>query len=379
MNPRQRVVSALDRREPDRFPIDLGGTNVTSLEVDAYTNLRQYLGLQPDASPEISHIQQGTVYPKADLLRHYGIDCRPVTMKRAPRWVAVEKRADGSWIDEYGILWRPSVHSYYDSVTCPLADSTLADLELVRWPDAYDPARVEGLREQARRLYEGTEYAVVADIMCRGPFEQACKLRGYERFCLDLALDGRFAQALLAKITDLILGLWDAYLAAVGDYVQVVCQGDDLGTQTGLFISPQMYRRFIKPCHRRIFEFVHARTPAKIFFHSCGSVYDILPDLIEAGVDVLNPVQYRAAKMDLARLKREFGCHLSFWGGGIDTQQVLPQASPQQIEREVSSNVETLAAGGGFVFALTHNVQPDVSPDRLDLVYRTALKACGAS
>jgi len=373
MNSRERVLATLKHKEPDKVPIDLGGTNVTSIERVAYDSLRQYLGMEPDPTPEISHVQQGTIYPNQDLLQRYAVDFRPVTMNRAPRWVATRRLPDGGWYDEYNIRWKKSLY-YYDAITYPLASCTSEDLEQVAWPDPCDPMRVEGLRERARELYENTDYAVVADIMCRGPFEQACRLRGYDKFCLDLALDPAFAMTLLARITEMIIGLWDAYLGAVGDYVHVVCQGDDLGMQTGLFISPQMYCRFIKPCHRRIYDFIHSRTEAKVFMHSCGSVYDIVPEFIEAGVDILNPVQYKAARMDLARLKKEFGNDLCFWGGGMDTQRMLPDASPDEIEAEVRRTIEIMAPGGGYVFSPTHNIQPDISPDRLDKVYETALR-----
>jgi uroporphyrinogen decarboxylase len=373
VKPRERVLLALNHREPDKVPIDLGATNISSMVSVAYHNLRQHLGMKPDPDPEISHNRQGTVYPLADLLEHYQVDFRPVTMKKAPCWVALRTLPSGDWFDEFNIRWKKSLY-YYDAVNHPLADCTVEDLDKRVWPDPYEPARVEGLREQARGLYETTDYAIVADIICRGPFEHACRLRGFEQFCLDLALDARFAMALLDKATEFIIGLWDVYLGAVGDYVQVVCQGEDLGTQNSLIISPDTYRKFIKPCHQRIFGFVHSKTDAKVFLHSDGSIYDIIPDFIEVGVDILNPVQYSAAKMELRRLKKDFGQDLCFWGGGIDVQQALYKASLKEIEREVRRNIEIMAPGGGYVFAPTHNVQPDVPPASLHKVYATALK-----
>jgi uroporphyrinogen decarboxylase len=200
----------------------------------------------------------------------------------------------------------------------------------------------------------------------------AVKLRGYEQFFMDLALDPMFAEALLDKITETLIALWGLYLGALGDYVQVVCQGDDLGMQTGLMISPNMYRRYIKPCHKRIFDFIHSKTDAKVFMHSCGSVADIISDLTEVGVDVLNPLQYGARGMCLADLKSRFGNELCFWGGGIDTQQILPRASHAEIDAEIRRNLEIMAPGGGYVFAMTHNLQPDVSPDRIDRAFESA-------
>jgi uroporphyrinogen decarboxylase len=223
-------------------------------------------------------------------------------------------------------------------------------------------------------LREGTDFAVVADIIDRGPFELAVKLRGYAQFLTDLYAEPRFAVALLEKITETSIALWEMYLAALGGYADIVCQGDDIGMQTSLIISPDMYRKFIKPCHRRIFGFIHSRTEAKVFLHSCGSIYAIIPDLVEIGVDILNPIQRTAADMDIARLKREFGRELTFWGGGIDTQHFLPQAEVDDIEDEVRRTIEIMAPGGGYVFVPTHNIQPDITPERLDAVYSAALQ-----
>jgi uroporphyrinogen decarboxylase len=167
--------------------------------------------------------------------------------------------------------------------------------------------------------------------------------------------------------------MWDVYLDAVGGHVQVVCQGDDLGMQSGLYISPEMYRRFIKPRERRIFDFIHSRTDAKIFLHTCGSVYDIIGDLIDIGLDILNPVERSAAKMDVVRLKNEVGKDICFWAGGIDMQQVLPFASCKEIEEDVRRTLDIMAPGGGYVFAPTHNLRPDVTSDRIHAAYEAAL------
>ena len=242
------------------------------------------------------------------------------------------------------------------------------------WPDPYDPGRTQGLRDEAKKLFETTDFALVADIMCLGPFEGACFLRGYDKFAMDLASDPKLAQAMLDKITDLAIQLWDVFLTAVGDYVQVVAQGDDLGTQRGLFASPAMYRRLVKSCHKRLYDFIHSKTRAKVFMHSCGSIFDLIPDLIECGVEILNPVQRSAAKMDIVQLKKNWGKDLTFWGGGIDVQQVLPFASLDQIQAEVKYTLDIMAPGGGYVFVPAHNIQADVTPDRIHTLYETVLK-----
>lgn len=371
MNPRERVITTLNHKEPDHVPVDLAATTVTSITYPAYQNLRDYLGLAPDDGLQLSHVHQGTVIPREDLLRKCHIDFRSLSMPKSPRGMISKWNDDGSFIDEYNILWKRATCDF-SPMTAPLAKSSLEALKTALWPDPTDPSRVEGLRAKAKNLYENSDYALVGDIIDRGPFELAVKLRGYEQFFTDLALDPVFAEALLEKITDTLIALWDLYLTEIGDYVQVVCQGDDLGMQTGLFISPKMYRKFIKPCHRRIFSFIRSRTNAKVFMHSCGSVIDIIPDLIEVGVNILNPVQYGAKGMGLENLKRQFGKDLCFWGGAIETQQILPYASQAEIETEILKNLEIMARGGGYVFALTHNIQPDISPEKIVKAYETA-------
>jgi uroporphyrinogen decarboxylase len=373
MNPRERALAALNHQEPDRVPIDLGATIVTTITRTAYDNLRAYLGMPSDLAPNISHRQMDTVYPKEDLLQRYEVDFRPVHMQGPWYFETRELPEEESFYDEYGLKWKKASY-YYDVVERPLAGiETLADLEKYSWPDPHDPGRVAGLREEARLLYETSPYLVVADIMCLGPLEGACFLRGYDNFAIDLIANPTLAHAILDKITDMSIGLWDAYLSQVGDSVHVVCQGDDLGTQRGLFISPEMYRKFVKPCHRRMVDFIRSKTDAKIFMHSCGSVYDVLPDLVDVGVQILNPIQRSAAKMDITLLKKEFGRDLVLWGGGIDVQQVLPYASLQEIEDDVKRTLDIVTPGGGYVFVPSHNIQADVTPDRIHKVYTTVL------
>jgi uroporphyrinogen decarboxylase len=375
MNSRERVMTTLDHKEPDRVPIDCGGTIVTAPTRIAYQNLREYLGMEPDSEPTISHRPMDTVYPKEDFYRQYEVDFRPVYMK-GPWEFEPREMSDDSFYDEYNVRWKKASY-YYDAVERPLAGYTIDDLDAAAWPDPYDPGRVDGLREEAKALYENTDYAVVGDIMCGGPFEQACMIRGYEQFCIDLHWDPEFAKALLDKITETDIALWDAFLTAVGDYVQVVCQGDDVGMQTSLYISPEMYRNYVKPRQKRIWDYIHSRTDAKVFYHSCGAVYDVIPDFIEIGVDILNPIQRSAAGMDIAKLKQEFGDELCFWGGGIDVQQVLPFAGLEEIEEDVRRTIETMAPGGGYVFFPSHNIQADVTPDRFHKAFATAMKHRG--
>ena len=372
MNSRERVLTALDHREPDKVPLDCNGTLVTALTRIAYNNLRDLLGLAPDPDPNFSSREMDTVRSLEDLLEHYRIDTRCIHLK-AGLISTSREMPDGTYYDAFGIRWKKAAY-YYDAIERPLAGKTKEDLKTVQWPDLYDKSKVAGLREEAKRLYETTDYCLVADIPGLGPFEGACFTRGHDQFCMDLCLDVPFAEALLDKITETIIAFWDMFLSEVGDYVQVCAQGDDVGMQNSPFISPEMYRRFIKPRQKQVFDFIHSRTEAKVFYHSCGSVYDLIPDFIEIGVDILNPVQTSAARMDLEVLKREFGKDISFWGGGIDVQQKLPYYSLQEIEDEVKRTLDIMAPGGGFIFFPSHNIQADVTPDRIDRMFRTVLE-----
>jgi uroporphyrinogen decarboxylase len=372
MNPRQRVITALNHQEPDMVPIDLGSTENTTICRIAYINLREFLNLGPDPSPYVINRQMDSVFPQEDLLHEYQVDFRPV--KPSSSWKArTREMPDDSFYDEYSIRWRKASY-YYDMVEHPLARSTLADLPKATFADPYARGRVEGIRAQAQWLYENTDFALVVGHIAWGPFEMCCSLRGYEQFLVDLYDDTRYAEALLDKTLESAIGFWDVYLREVGEFVQVVCQGDDLGTQTGPWISPEMYRRFIKPRHKQLFDFIHSKTKARTFLHSCGSVYDLIPDFIDAGVEILSPVQRSAAKMDLGRLKREFGKDICFWGGGIDTQHVLPNATLDEIRDHVGQTFDVMAPGGGWVFVPVHNIQADIAPERVQAVYETALK-----
>jgi uroporphyrinogen decarboxylase len=371
MTSRERVWNAINHREPDRVPLDLNGTCCTALTYVAYNNIREFLGFPADPDPFITSMEMGSVRSLDDLLLHYKADTRTLALK-APLVSKGTPVTGDSYYDEYGIRWRQASY-YYDAVERPLAAATIKDLDNMVLPDFYDPGRIAGLREEARNLFENTSYCLVADMPAFGPFEGCCLTRGYDQYCIDLCMDPLFAETLLDKITDAAIAAFDVLLGEVGDYIQVIALGDDVSTQTSPFISPEMYKQFVKPRHKRIFDFIHARTSAKIFYHSCGAVYDMIPDFIEEGVDILNPVQRSAAKMNIIDLKREYGKDICFWGGGIDVQNQLPVYSAAQVEDEVKRTIDILAPGGGFVFFPTHNIQADVSAVNIDCMFNTVL------
>lgn len=371
MNSRERVLAAINHIEPDMIPIDMGSTENTTLCRIAYINLRAHLGMVPDPEPYVISREMDSVFPAEDMLQHYAIDFRAVRPSSA--YVPATVELDDGFIDEFAIRWRKASY-YFDMVEHPLADKPIEFLDHAPYADPAIPERRIGLKEQAKSLFEETDMCVTVGHIAMGPFEMSGNLRGYENFLVDLYADPNYATALLDKNLENTIGFWETYLDEIGDYVHVVYQGDDLGTQIGPWISPTMYRKWIKPRHKALFDFIRTKTKAKILLHSCGSVYDYIPDLIEIGVDALNPVQVSAAKMDLVRLKRDFGKDLCFWGGGVDTQNVLPNASIAELKDHVKKVLEIMAPGGGFVWVPVHNIQSDISPEKIDAVYQTVLE-----
>ncbi|MBC7188960.1 hypothetical protein H5U35_01930 [Candidatus Aerophobetes bacterium] len=366
MTPKERLLTALSHQEPDRVPLDLGGTP-TTIEVPAYEELKKYLGVKSKTKTFLrDHVE-----PDEKILELFEIDTRYLHPKPPKSWkLRIEK--DNSYVDEWGIRWKkPSSSLYFDPVGHPLKDATIDDLQRYTWPDPSDEGRVEGLREKAKFLFEKTDYALVADMHGVGIFETSWMLRGFEKFLEDLIINEDFALLLLEKVTEIKIGLYSKFLEAVGRYVQVVMTSDDLGTEKGPLISPQLYRKMIKPFHKKLFDSIKKRTDAYLFFHSCGSVYNFIPDLIEIGVDILNPVQVAAKDMDTEKLKKEFGDKISFWGG-IDTQRVLPYGRPDDVEEEVKRRIKDMGKDGGYVLCAVHNIQAGVKPENIVRMYEAA-------
>jgi uroporphyrinogen decarboxylase len=369
MNSRQRVMAVLRHEIPDRVPVDLGSTAVSGIHRRANDALKALLGVVADEP--VHDLVQGLVVPDERILQRFGVDFRRVAMPpSAAAAAALPSDSDDTYVDEWGMR-RQRTELYWELVEHPLADANAEDLRYYPWPDPHDPRRVAGLAEEARRLYQETDYALVADFLGGGVFEQALWMRGFERFMIDLVSDEPFATALLDTLLELYIEFYAVYLEAVGRYVQIVALGDDLGMQTGPLISPQLYRRLIKPRHKELYDFIHSRTDANILHHTCGSVFPLVQDLIDVGVDILNPIQTSARGMDPAALKREFGQQLVFHGG-MDVQHILPFATPQRVREEVRRMVVTLGEGGGYIFAPSHNIQADVPPQNILAIYEAA-------
>ena len=371
MKSRERVLRILNHQEADRIPIDFGGTIVSSIHAIANDRLKQYLGINAPPEPVIDQVQ-GIVAPCEEILKQFKVDFRRVALRPSATWRPTIF-SDGSFIDEYGVHRRKAGY-YYDIIEYPLAHAeTISDIEKHSWPDPYDPSRVAGLTDEVRDLYENSDYALIGDMFMGGIFEQCIRVRGYEQFLVDMMINQSFAEALLDKFLELYLGFYDVFLKAAGKYLQIIALADDLGMQDRTLISPTLYRKIVKPRHKKLYQYIKSHTDAKILHHSCGAIFPLIDDLIEVGVDILNPIQTSAVNMDLAIIKEKYGDHLVFHGC-IDIQQILPSEETSKVEQEVARVIKIMAPGGGFILAPGHNIQPDTKPENIVALFRAACK-----
>jgi uroporphyrinogen decarboxylase len=368
---RRRVETALRHQEPDRVPYDLGGTILTGIHEKAYRRLRQYLGL-PEVAIDIEDPIQQLARVHEDVKERFRVDVYGINPAK-PRGISTPSWSEGGYdklVDEWGIeWWKPQEGGfYYDMRRHPLAEiDTVDGLAKYRFPDPLNPARYSGMAERADELMNRRQVAYILGRNAPGIFEIALWMRGFENFFCDMVANQAFAEALLDAIAEVKMRYWEHALQLVGKHVMIVSEADDLASQNCVLISPELYRKLIKPRHTKLFNFIkkHAATEVKIFYHSCGAVAPLLPDLIESGIDILNPVQVRAGNMNTRELKRQFGKDLTFYGGGVDTQRVLPRGTPAEVRDEVRRRIEDLAPGGGFIFNTVHNIQADVPPENI--------------
>ena len=360
---RDRVRRTLRHEEPDRIPLTLGADAATTLTAGAYENLKTYLGISGET--RLFSKARQTVFVDEKILKHFQIDTRPLTGKGLRNW---KERDIGNqtFLNEWGIRQQmPRGGSSYQIVDFPLKEATIEDLEEYPWPDPLDEGLVEGIEEEAKELYEHSDYAVVGSSgLSQSIFEQSWYLRGMDTLLMDFMTDKEFAHALLRKVTEVQKVKYGRFLDKVGKYLDVVRVSDDLGMQTGPLMSPQLYREMIKPYHRDYFSFIKAKTDAKLLLHCCGSISMLIDDFMDVGVDILNPIQVSAVNMNCPNLKKEFGDRLSFWGA-IDTQQILPCGSPEEVKEEVRGRIRELGLGGGFIPSAVNSIQHDVPPQNI--------------
>jgi len=365
LSPRERFARIMAHQEADRVPLDLAGTSLTAIDPVVADGLRALLGISGDPPGPYTPFDER-------ILQTLDIDFRRVGSLIASGDRPLPGQPDRR-IDIWGIVRAWTGH-YWDIVEAPLRGATLADLDAFLWPD---PARIlaeaplDAYRAEARRLWEETDYVVVAEHPVYGVFELACWMCGFDDFLWRLAGDRPFVHRLFAKLLELQKAFIEPYYRAVGDYIHLTTSGDDFGTQTGPFLSPAAFRELIKPYFAERIAFTRQFTSAYFWHHTCGSVYDLLPDLIDAGVDILNPVQPGAWKMEPERLKADFGDRLVFHGG-FDTQRVLPFGTVEEIEAEVSRVMQALKPGGGYIFSAAHNIQSDVPAANVLAMFRAA-------
>lgn len=376
MNSRERVQLALNHQEPDRVPIDLGGTVVSSIAISTYADLRRHLGLPPVDIRILETVQQ-IAWVDEDVMEQFGVDVIPVYANPPAgyRPIFVEgPQGSLSFQDEFGAtLRKPPSSFYYDWQAFPLPNPSLAALEGMPWPDPADPARYQGLRQQVQGLRANTDKALFGMAPCgHDLFNQILRVCGMERGLIALLADQDFAEAFLERLTQTICTAQALFLDQVGDLIDIHFTADDLSGQARPLISPALYRRLIKPRWARIIQTIKARTKARIFYHSCGAIAEFIPDLIEIGVDIINPVQVSASGMDTAGLKKKYGTHLAYYGGGCDTQSILSRGTPAQVRQEVRRRISDLAPGGGFIFNPVHNIQPLVPAENVIAMFNAA-------
>ena len=282
---------------------------------------------------------------------------------------------DGSYLDSWGVR-RAKVGYYYDmpSDGHPLRSASIDDLDRYPWPDPHEGAEkaIEYMEKRVKYLHEKTDYAVVYSSSINF-FENSWYLTGFQRFFTDLIRNPSFACRVMDKVVEYGAKFESEVLPEIGDYIDVVRTSDDLATQNGPMLSLEMYRKYVKPRQKKIFQLIKSKTNAKIYYHSCGSVSYFLDDLAEIGVDVINPVQVSAKNMDTKMLKERFGDKLCFWGA-IDTQRVLPYGSVKDVEEEVKKRIRDLASNGGYILCAVHNIQPGVPPENIIAMHDAAKK-----
>lgn len=365
---RERVKRIFNHQDADKIPIDFGGTVVTCLDIEAHKKLKKHLSFNDDTDPIIDYTM-GTVEPCDHLKNLFESDFRRVSLN-----ISAPKIVNNIYFDGFGMKLKKAVpHEYFDVIENPLREASIGDLDKMQMPDANNPALYHGLKEKAKNLFEHSNYAIVADFGVPGFYETSQKLRGYENLACDLLINVEFIQSLYDRLLELQKTFFKNYIDQVGKYAQVICYADDLGMQDRPQMDTNTYRALIKPYHSAIFKFIHERTDAKIMLHSCGSIITLIDELIEAGVDILNPVQTRAKDMDPAILKEKFGERIIFWGA-FDEQYTLPKGTKEEIYLETERLMKTLGNNGGYVFAPGHNIQSDTPPENIVAMFEAAKK-----
>ena len=402
MTSRERVLVSIAHRQPDRVPVDLGATPSSGISTIAYYNLKKHLGLT-NGHTRVYDVVQQLAQPEDDILEHFGVDVIDVgrafnsrnedwtnitlltgQQVQFPAWFKPVDNGKGGWDafapDGTRIATMPNkIATFFDQTYFPYLDGypdNFDDLPLEMpkihwaglahspWDHAAEPDFWQQLRQKAIYLRENTDKALMVVAGCN-LFEWGTFLRRIDNFLMDLLLQPNDVERLLDALMEVHLQTLENVCNAVGDVVDIIRFGDDLGTDTGPFMAPDTYRQLFKPRHTILCNYVKEHSQMHTFLHSCGSIYKLLPDLIDAGFEIINPVQTNVRDMEPERLKHEFGADITFWGGGADTRHILNRGTPEEVKQNVTRNLEIFTSGGGFVFNTIHNIMPDVPPENI--------------
>ncbi len=366
---RQRILKAINHQEPDRVPIDLGGFQ-TGIHRVAYQDLIGHLGLAEEI--EILDPVQQLAKPSEEVLKRFHVDTRYICAHGPDSFkggIELNERDGRKWHDlkdEFGVVWSMPDDQmlYMDPSHHPLANATLEDIKSYPFPDGSDPTRFTGVREQALKMREDTDYAICTGIS-GVVYEYCWYMRGLERWFMDTIENPDFCEALLDQTLKFWMDFHTGFMKAVGDIVDVVMIGDDLAGQHGPLFSADFYKRTVKPRHKKLVQHIKSKTDAKIWYHTCGNCVSLIPELSDNGVDILNPVQVSAADMDPQDLKDRFGKDMVFWGGGCDSQHILPFATSEEVKADAKKYIEIFKQGGGYVFNNVHNIQSGVPSENI--------------
>jgi len=407
MTSRERILAAIEHREPDKVPVDLGSTPSSGISAIAYNRLKAYLRLDPGPTRVYDVVQQ-LAEPDMELLDRFGIDVLDVgrTFNTAdgdwrdttltdgssalyPQWFEPEPKTGGEWIarsaDGTPIAKMPATGTFFDQTYFPYVDgypASYASLDeemgkvlwaafaVCPWDHIDDEGFWETLRSNALLLRQTTDKALMIGVGCN-LFEWGAFLRRMDNFLMDLVIDQSNVERLLDALMERHLAFLEKVCVAVGDVVDICRFGDDLGMENGPLMSPESYRRLFKPRHQELCDYVKRNSSMHTYLHSCGCIHMLIPDLVDAGFEVLNPVQTTCREMEPQRLKKEFGREVTFWGGGCDTRTVLNTATPDEVKKHVTERLEIFSPGGGFVFNTVHNILPDVPPQNIVAMYET--------
>ncbi len=369
MTSRERVLTVLNHEVPDRVPIVIGVSNATGIKMKTYRGIKALLGIQSPDEYIYDWPELGTAkIDEATMIRLHS-DVRGVRDAHPAKTLRRNQaRKPGSpFIDSWGSgqkeiepgEWFPGVHPLTEVETIPEIE------EYPGWPDMSDPTRIAHVKEEAKTLADQNEYAILATPWLLFPLERAFAMQGMDTFLRNLAARPDFATAMLKKISEVCKALMGPFLDTLGENVDMIKIGDDLGTQQSLLMSPNMYREILKPIHADYIQFIKTRTKANIFFHTDGDIFPLIDDFIEIGVDILNPIQTSAGKMaDLSGLKKRFGKNIIFCGG-IDTHRILPSGTTEEVREEVKRVMQLLGEGGGYLVASVHTIMNDVPPENV--------------